>query len=203
MTTTTITTHATTTITTHAITTNRAQALGWLAHGAELAAALIGERATHHDVIWQLIVEAVEAIDKTPDRERRWLTSGKRSSWNMTGMTRAELVALERIRLQSGMKPFDGAANYRPRGEDLERALDVMSWLAWCNSARSGDRLRKAAVALARDGDVEIVRAIYCPERKSRDSQIAHDVRTRVVGYIKTGLRDDLGIVPGEGVSFR
>ena len=50
----------------------------------------------HTDVIWQLLVEAVEVIDKTPDQERRWLTSGQRSGgWNMVGMSRAELVEIE------------------------------------------------------------------------------------------------------------
>jgi hypothetical protein len=62
------TTHAITT--TRPVTSNRAKALGWLAHGAELAIALKGDRAKHADVIWGLIVEAVEAIDKTADSGR-------------------------------------------------------------------------------------------------------------------------------------
>jgi len=73
----------------------RTKALGWLTHGGELAVDLKGDRARHSDVIWQLIVEAVEVIDKTPDNERRWLTSGQRSGgWNMIGMTREDLVEI-------------------------------------------------------------------------------------------------------------
>jgi hypothetical protein len=141
-----------------------AAALTWLAHGGELARALKGDKAKHADVIWQLLVEAVEVIDKQPDQERRWLKSGTRSGWSMPGgLTRAELVALERTRFLSAMKPFDGQATYKPQGPDLDRALAILDWLRWCNAARNSERLRKSAVALARNGDTEIAAAIYAP----------------------------------------
>ncbi|MEH2517374.1 hypothetical protein V1279_002947 [Bradyrhizobium sp. AZCC 1610] len=182
---------------------DRVTALGWLAHGGELAVALKGDRAKHSDIIWQLLAEAVETIDKTPDQERRWLTSGQRSGgWNMIGMTRADLIEIERIRLLSAMKPFDGATKYAPQRNDVDRALGVLSWMRWCNSARLPDRLTKAAIALARGGDQELVHRLYCPTRKP-NRQNVHEIRTRTVGFILTGLKGDLGIVPAHGIAFQ
>src|SRR4051812_42534738 len=83
-------------------------ALKWLSHGEKLACALKGDKARHTDVVWQLLTEAVEVIDKQPDQERRWLTSGNRSSWKAPGLSRADVIALERVRLLSAMKPHDG-----------------------------------------------------------------------------------------------
>jgi hypothetical protein len=191
-------------MTTSSLHEDRTKALGWLAHGGGLAVALKGDRARHADVIWQLLVEAVDVIDKTPDQERRWLTSGQRSGgWNMIGMSRAELVEIERIRLLSAMKPFDGKAKYLPQKDDIDRALGILSWMRWCNAARLPDRLAKAAIAMARGGDDELVHKLYCPTRKSRDRQVAYEIRTRTVGFISTGLKKDLGIVPGDGITFR
>ncbi|WFU52203.1 hypothetical protein QA639_21080 [Bradyrhizobium pachyrhizi] len=182
----------------------RNQALSWLVHGGELAWALKGEKARHSDVIWQLLVEAVEVIDKTPDQERRWLTSGQRSGgWNMIGMSRAELIEIERIRLLSAMKPFDGKTKTAPQRDDVDRALGILEWMRWCNSARLPERLTKAAVALARGGDEELVHKLYCPTRKSRDRQAVYEIRTRTVGFILTGLKKEHCIVPADGISFK
>jgi hypothetical protein len=184
---------------------DRTLALGWLAHGGELAVALRGGQARHSDVIWQLLVEAIEVIEKTPDQERRWLTSGNRSGgWNMVGMTRAELIEIEKIRLLSAMKPFDGSAKVLPQRDDIDRALGVLAWMRFCVSARIPERLTKAAVALARGGDSELVHKIYRPTNpRSRDRQVSYDIRTRTVGFITTGLRKTLGIIPGDGITFK
>ncbi|WP_316194416.1 hypothetical protein [Bradyrhizobium sp. SZCCHNRI3052] len=183
---------------------DRTNALSWLAHGAQLAFELKGDQAKHSDVIWQLLVEAIEVIDKTPDQERRWLTSGNRSGgWNMVGMSRAELLVIERIRLLSAMKPYDGQTKVSPQRDDVERSLGVLSWMRWCNAARLADRLVKAAVALARGGEAEIVHRLYCPTRKSRNRQASYEIKQRTVGFILTGLKNDLGIVPGHGLSFQ
>jgi hypothetical protein len=181
---------------------DRTMVLGWLAHGSELAFDLKGDRAKHSDVIWQLIVEAVEIIDKTPDQERRWLTSGNRSGgWNMIGMSRADLIEIERIRLLSAMKPYDGQTKYAPQRNDVERALGVLAWMRWCNVARLPQRLTKAAIALARGGDHELVHRLYCPTRKPNRQNI-NEIKTRTVGFILTGLKKELGIVPEAGLSF-
>jgi hypothetical protein len=190
-------------MTTSSLLEERTKVLGWLAHGCELAAALKGDRAKHSDVIWQLLVEAVEVIDKTPDQERRWLTSGHRSGgWNMIGMTLDDLKEIERIRLLSAMKPFDGQSKYSPQRNDVDRALGVLSWMRWCKTARLPDRLSKAAIALARGGDHELVHRLYCPTRKPNRQNIG-EIRTRTVGYIRTGLKNDIGIVPSDGITFK
>jgi hypothetical protein len=181
----------------------RTKALGWLAHGGELAVALKGDKAKHSDVIWQLLVEAIEVVEKTPDQERRWLTSGHRSGgWNMVGMSREELIVIERARLLSAMKPFDGQTKYSPQRNDVDRALGVLAWMRWCNAARLPDRLIKAAVALARGGDDEIVHKLYCPTRKS-NRQNVNEIKTRTIGFILTGLKNDLLIVPSDGLTWR
>ncbi|MGJ4953146.1 hypothetical protein [Bradyrhizobium sp. HKCCYLS20291] len=182
---------------------DRTNALSWLAHGAQLAFELKGDQAKHSDVIWQLLVEAIEVIDKTPDQERRWLTSGNRSGgWNMVGMSRAELLVIERIRLLSAMKPYDGQTKFAPQRDDVERSLGVLAWMRWCNAARLPERLIKAAVTLARGGDAEIVHRLYCPTRRP-NRQNVWEIKTRTVGFILTGLKNDLGIVPGHGLSFQ
>ena len=183
---------------------DRDDALRWLDHGAKLARDLRGDKAKHRDAIWELLVEAVEVIDNTPDQERRWLTSGLRSNWkHPTGMSHAELIALERVRVLSAMKPFDSDhTRYSSRRDDEERAMGIMAWMRWVRAAKSGDRLSKAAVVLARSGDSEIVQKIYCPNRKP-NAQNVYEVKIRTAGLIMSGLRDDLGIVTGDGISFR
>ncbi|TYO65429.1 hypothetical protein FXV83_15955 [Bradyrhizobium hipponense] len=178
--------------------------LGWLRRGAELAYDLKGyEEARHNDVIWQLLVESVAIVDKLPDQEKRWLTSGRRSGgWNMIGMSRAELIEIERIRLLSAMKPFDGDTKTAPQRDDIDRALGVLEWLRWCNCARMPKRLVKAAMALARGGDKDIVHRHYRPNSKPKHTDI-HEIRTRTVGFILKGLKNDLGIVPGNGITFK
>ena len=155
-----------TTSTTPAMTVRRPYdidgALDWLSHGEELAYSFKGDMPRHSDVIWQLLIQAVEVIDKQPDQERRWLTSGNRSGWNAPGLSRADLIALERLRVLSAMKPFDdGATRYLPQRDDEERALGVLAWMRWINAAKSGDRLSRAAIELARGGDTEAVARLY------------------------------------------
>jgi hypothetical protein len=175
---------------------DRNKALGWLTYGGELAVALKGDRAKHADVIWTLLTDAVEIMDKTPDNERRWLTSGNRSGgWNQVGMTRNELIEIERIRVLCSMKPFDGQTKYSAQRDDVDRALGVMVWLRWCNGIRLSERLTKAAVALARGGDSELVHRLYCPTRKPNRQNVS-EIRTRTTGLIMRGLREDLNIVP-------
>jgi hypothetical protein len=181
----------------------RTKTLGWLSHGRELAYELKGDEARHADVIWQLLVEAVEVIDKTPDQERSWLTSGSRSGgWNMIGMSRSELVEIERLRLHSAMKSFDGETKYAPQRDDSDRGLGVLGWLRWCSTARLPDRLTKAAVALARGGDKEIVHRLYCPTRKPHRQNV-YEIKARTIGFIMNGLKKDLGIIPGEDLTFQ
>lgn len=182
---------------------DRQTVLRWLRHGRELATDIKGERACHRDVIWSLLVEAVAVIDRLPDQEKRWLTSGTRSGgWNMVGLTASDLKDIERIRLLSAMKPYDGQTKVTPQSGDIDRAIGVMGWLTWCNSARLPDRLKKAAIALAKGGETDAVHRIYCPTRKPNRQNI-HEIKTRTVGLILAGLKTDYGIAPGDGLTFR
>jgi len=85
------------------------------------------------------------------------------------------------------MKPFDGQSKYSPQRNDVDRALGVLEWMRWCNGARLPERLRKAAIALARGGDQEIVHRLYCPTRKANRQNLG-EIKTRTIGFIQTGL---------------
>jgi hypothetical protein len=178
------------------------EVLRWLRHGAELARDLKRDRATIRDVIWCLIAEAIQFIDRLPDQERRWLSSGTRSGgWNMVGMTLSELRQIERIRMMSGINPFEGTPRINPQSAEIERALGVLEWLNWLNAARMPDRLKKAAVALARGGESDVVHRIYCPTRKPNRTNI-NEIKIRTVGFILNGLKTAYGLVPGEDLTF-
>jgi len=181
---------------------DRTRLLGHLNHGVELAAGSGGSRASHDRVIWRLIEEAVETMDRTPDQERRWLTSGTRSGgWNAVGLTPQEAADLERIRFLSAMKPYDGSPSVKPQRNDVERAMDVLEWLRWCDGYHEHRQLTKAAVVLARGGDSELVYRLYAPERKFT-RQIIHEIRKRVCTYVLKGLAT-IGIVPGPKGTFQ
>jgi hypothetical protein len=180
----------------------REEVLAWLRHGVELARDLKGETASHRDAIWSLLVEAIDLMERVPDQERRWLTSGHRSGgWNMVGMTIAELREIEKIRILCAMKPYDGKAGYSPQRGDVDRAVGVLCWLRWLTPVRNAERLRKAALALARTGDSEIVHRLYCPTRK-RNRQNVAEIKTKAIGYILSGLKT-VGIVPDESLGFK
>ena len=192
---------------------DRQRYLRWLDQGVELARAKHGSRASYRHVIWLLIEKAVEDIDSDFDQQHRWLTSGTRSGgWNAVGLTHAELRELERIRVLSSIAPYDGPSRHMPSATDIERAVDVLTWLRWIGhtkahqdidaKAERDKRLQKAAMTLARCGAVEAVFRIYGPER-TRPRQVVHEIKTRTIGAILRGLREDLGIVPADdGLSF-
>jgi hypothetical protein len=69
------------------------------------------------------------------------------------------------------------------------------------NGTRKPERLTKAAIALARGGESEIVHRLYCPTRKPNRQNI-YEIRTRTIGFIIKGLRETLGIAVGDGISF-
>ena len=73
------------------------------------------------------------------------------------------------------MKPFDGKTKYAPQRDDVDRALGVLAWMRWCNAARLPERLTKAAIALARGGDQELVHRLYCPTRKPESAEHLRD----------------------------
>lgn len=182
---------------------DREKALIWLGHGAELARRLKGEKARHRDVIWCLLSEAVEIVDRLPDQDKRWLTSGTRSGgWSMVGMSKSELKELERVKTLSAMSPFEGTTKVSPQSADVDRALGVLEWMRWLNQSRLAERLKRATVAMARGGETEAVRRLYSPTGKMRDRQALYEVKTKAVGFILSGLRRDLGIAPATDIRF-
>jgi hypothetical protein len=83
---------------------DRERALSWLGHGVELAREKYGASATYRHVLWLLINEALDLLDRVPDQEKRWLSSGTRSGgWSAVGMTREELLEIERLRVMASM----------------------------------------------------------------------------------------------------
>lgn len=175
--------------------------LSWLRHGADLAREQKADKAKHNDVIWRLIEEAIETIDKLPDQDKRWLTSGFRSGgWGMVGMTASDLRELERIRFLSAMKPYDGPAGFQKDRLAETRAMDVLSWFRYFSEKRFLD-MQKATVALARGGDCEAFHRVWAPKRRI-SPQAVSQFRQQVVGLILTGLAREFGIVKGPGLTF-
>lgn len=180
---------------------DRDQFLRWLRFGTRLAQEVYGEKATPQQAVWLLIVDAVDLLDKTPDQERRWLSSGTRSAGiQPIGLTAYEAELLEITRINAAIHPADKKANYAPAPDDHDRMMGVLGWLRWCGKARNPQRLTKAAMQLARGGDTEAVHRIYAPRRK-RNRQTISEIKARTIGYILAGLRD-AGIVT-EGATFR
>lgn len=180
---------------------DRQKALRWLTHGVELAVSLKRGRATHRDVLWRLLGDAIEIFERVPDQERSWLSSGTRSGgWGAAaGLTRVELLEIERLRVLSSMLPFDGPSRCLPQRDDIERAVGVMTWLRWCSEA-DDHRLQKAAIALAR-GSEDAAARIYRPGGRMR--QVTYEIRSQFSGRVLKGLERDAGIVPSQdGLHF-
>jgi hypothetical protein len=181
--------------------------LRWLSHGVEMAREQRGERATHVDVIWCLIQNAVLTMDRSPDQERRWLTSGYRSGgWNSVGLTYTEARQLEALRCHAAMVPYDTMRDAALSAHEQDRALDVMTFLRWCGvyiKSRKPEQMRKAAIALAKGGDCNLFRLIWVGRDKDITRSAVSKFRQVLAGHILAGLREECGIVPAEGLSWR
>lgn len=184
---------------------NLDSALRWLDHGVELAQARRGDRAVHTDVIWCLVEEAVDIMDRMPDRELGWMKIGSTSAgFGGLGLSREELLAIEQMRYLSNMKPYDGSSGLVLDRTQAQRAFDILLWLRWCGvhvRTESPELMRKAAIALARGGDAQVFHRVWRPGRKVRH-QAAGEFRTVFGGHVLAGLRIDLGIVPCAGLRF-
>ncbi len=177
-----------------------------LRHGTELAWHLKGDKATASDAIWCLITEALETFDRMPDQERSWLTSGTRSGgWSSVGLTGAEAREIERLRLMSAMKPYDGPTGRVIERDAQDRAFDVLLLLRYLGmyvaTRRPVDQMTRATLALARGGDCEAFHRIWSPKKRISRQAVAN-FRQTVFGHIIVGLRRELAIVP-DGASFR
>jgi len=175
---------------------DRQKVLRWLDHGSELAGRRYGERADPRKVIWLLLSDSLDLLDRVPDQEKSWLSSGSRSGgWGGTGLTRAEMEEIERLRVMSGVTLPNTAPRYHPQRNDLERSLGVIEWLRWC-SVGDDHTLQKAAILLAKGAEDAAVRV--WPKSRGRVRQAVYEIRTQVVGRILSGLKAN-GFVPAPG----
>ncbi|KOX53857.1 hypothetical protein ADL19_14890 [Streptomyces purpurogeneiscleroticus] len=152
-------------------------------------------------MIWLLLSDSLDVLDRVPDQERRWLSSGTRSGgWSSVGLTKAELIEIERLRIMSAMMPFDGTTKVMPQRDDVDRAVDVVGWLRFLSKG-DDHSLQKAAVLLAKGAQDMAIKLAGKPGRRQR--QTAYEIRTQVVGRIVMGLRDFAGLVPAaDGLHF-
>lgn len=145
-----------------------------------------GEKARHAHVIWLLLEEAVELIDRTPDQDKRWLSSGYRSGgWNMVGMSVTDVIEIERLRILSAMHPGD-TSSPMAQMDDHVRMMDVLDWMRFLNEAKDYDLLRKAALTLIRTGKADDL--IKTMDRSST-AKAVRSVKQRCTGMIMTGLK--------------
>lgn len=173
----------------------RERFLRWLGRGAEMARDRFGDRASYRQLIWLLLSDSLDVLDRVPDQERRWLSSGTRSGgWNAVGLTKAELIEIEKLRILSAMMPFDGTTKVMPQRDDVERAVDVVGWLRFVSKG-DDHSLQKAAVLLAKGSLDAAIKVFGRPNGRQR--QTSYEIRTQVVGRILRGLKDFAGIVPG------
>jgi hypothetical protein len=182
---------------------DRERALSWLDHGVELARDRYGDRANYRHVLWLLLNEAFDLLDRVPDQERRWLSSGTRSGgWSQIGMTREDLLEIERLRVMSSMMPFDGTTKYMPQRNEVDRSVGILEWLRWCSSG-DDHRLQKAVVLLAKGAEDAAAKAFSIPGR-TRIRQVGYEIRTQAIGRILKGLREDARIIPSpDGLHFQ
>ncbi|TXM69626.1 hypothetical protein [Methylobacterium sp. WL120] len=174
---------------------DRERALRWLDHGVGLARDRFGGGSNYRHALWLLITESLDLLDRVPDQEKRWLSSGTRSGgWNAVGMTKHELVEIERLRVLSAMKPFEGQSRYMPQRNDVERSVGVLEWLRWC-SKEDDHSLQKAVVLLAKGAEDEAAKVLN-KHGRTRIRQVSYEIRTRALGRILKGLREDAGIIP-------
>lgn len=183
---------------------DRSRLLRWLAQGSRLAREKRGDRARPADVVWLLMQNAVQVMDKTPDQEKRWLTSGYRSGgWNQVGLTFQEARELERLRAHAAIATVGDSPDRIMLAHEQDRSYDVLSFLRWCGvhvKTKRAAQMRKAAVILARQGDCDAFRKVWLEgSREAMSRQAVSKFRQVLCGHILAGLREDCGIYPVPG----
>jgi hypothetical protein len=169
--------------------------LRWLRHGRVLSTEIYGVKAGPFQDVWTLLVEAVEMIDRTPDRERGWLTSGNRAQVFGFAVTKEDIKILNTLLEAIGETTFSQQGTRVDLvNDDHERMLDVLEWLRYCDRARQPNQFRKVIMAMARGGDNDVVRKLL-KKSGNLDRRTIHMMRVRAVNFIIDGLNKDFGIV--------
>lgn len=143
-------------------------------------------------VLWTMIVDAVDMVERLDDKERRWLSSGFRSNgWHAVVNRLIDRREMERHRIHSGISIAEGQPYYAPQGQSVERTLWVLSWLSWVHAdPRRGPDLVKAAVLLAKGREQHA--AELMPRTRSR--QVSYEIKNRVSDHVRRGLKREYGI---------
>ena len=107
------------------------------------------------DAVWELLIEAADTLKRLPDRERRWLASGTRSSWPQAIREYGETFAAAVGRggrwepMSAGLGP--------PSPGAIGRLETVMEWLVGAGG-RSSSRETNVVFALAAGVPVPAIR---------------------------------------------
>lgn len=169
--------------------------LRWLRAGRSIATSAHGLPPSPFNDIWVSLVDAVEMIDRVPDREKGWLTSGKRAQVFGFATTREDVQLLEFLLHTIGESTFSQIETKVDLvADDHERMLDVLAWLRYCDRARQPVVFKKAIVELARGRSSEAVRTLIGERDLSR--QAVYQMKVRAVNFIREGLERDFGIYP-------
>lgn len=156
------------------------------------------------DLVWDLLVDAARTIESLPDQDRRWLSSGSRSGgWNMIGMSSSEARAIEKARLMSGIMPGD-ALKMSAQAVDVDRAIDVIEWLRFCQSERRGLVLQKSAYWAAA-GHAMRAQAHFrpaAPKKQRTLNKLMLEIKAQATGLILLGFTETFGITQGPDGTF-
>lgn len=162
-----------------------------LAKGWEILESEGFRKPNLQQVIWRLMVEAVETLKRLPDRERSWLRCNERSIWPELARPSEECraveweIEIEQIQL---VRSRDNMAPPRLAISDpsaIDRMLVVLGWLGYVRS-RYTRRDRTAFLELAGGKPPRFVRMRHFPPG-SADGTLRM-TKQRVLQHIASGL---------------
>lgn len=136
------------------------------------------------DAVWELLIEAADTLKRLPDRERRWLASGTRSSWPRAIREYGEAFAAA---VASGGRWEPMSAGLAPPSAGaIGRLETVMEWLIGA-SRRSPPRETNVAFALAAGVPVPAIRRRFGIARRT-----VYALRDRGLRRIRDWLEETL-----------
>ena len=139
-------------------------------------------------VIWRLMQDAAETIDRLPDRELGWLRSHERAAWPEVVRSWQERFEVEAQQLQDGMQTDDKSLMELKKSfvitdaRAINRMLTVLSWFKFMR-ARTPSRHRR---------DINIVLAMAAGRSQKQIRRLtggaghsaAHMVKQKALGQI-------------------
>jgi hypothetical protein len=155
-------------------------------------------------VIWRLAQDAAETLERLPDREKGWLTSGERAIWPELARPSEECRAVEKeianeLAIEALRSRAGGLVYLRTLPDPLarlpitdttavDRMLTVLSWLRFVKGKgrRTIRRDQMCFLALALGRPPRVVRAQYLP-RHSADATL-RAIKGKVLLHLSLGL---------------